>query len=233
MTSGKARKHNGSRKRHRRRKSGLNRRQRRILGLGLLVLTAVMLVLFAAFRAVSHEGTSRFAVSTAEIRKNGRVKITSVESFDQSYYSEEELADEIRQSVASYNQQNGSHIREGIFNVTDGVAKLELTYDSCEDYVRFNERSMFLGPVSDALAQGYDFSTAYTAVNRDDMSKILTKDNLSEQSGNLCLIVTEPLNIITQRQILYAGTNLRAASDTEADVTGEVSEDQPAIIIFR
>ena len=61
--------------------------------------------------------------------KNGSVTVTSVESFDQDYYSSAELSDMADSEISAYNASNGSDaVRKKKLAVKDGHAELICVY---------------------------------------------------------------------------------------------------------
>ena len=117
--------------------------------------------------------------------------------------------------------------------VRGGVATLILDYKSVGDYVSFNSAPMFFGTVKDAIEQGYDLRGILSAASRRNTSKILTQRDFEELSSNRLIYVTEKMNLVVPRRILYASGNLKVSADRQAIVNGTISESSPAILILE
>ena len=197
----------------------------------LTAMVALLAVIFLLFRCSTKEETS-YESSTAVFGKNGKVRVVSVEDFDPELYSEKELDGVIREELSKYNKGEKRIDLEAFF-VKDGKAYLELVYDSCDDYVQFNQLDMFNGTVKDALAQGYSFDSVLSATSTEDSSKILSANDLESLGDHQAIFVMEPMDLVVPRRILYAGSNLSITDNRSAKVSGNVSRDEPAVIIMK
>ena len=116
--------------------------------------------------------------SVIAVSKDGTVTDTIREPFDQDYYSQQELQDEVLKAVASYNSGMGNEaITVSKVQVDDGVTDVEMKYRSAEDYAAFNRETFFIGTPAQARLSGFDLNKVYTAVS--DPSKT-------------CLLYTSP-----------------------------------------
>lgn len=198
----------------------------------MILIIAAVLVVFAlvlAFIAVTDTiGSTDYTASTIEFLRNGKVRVTSVEAFDQDYYDAEELEETISEAIAEY----GDGVSQEYLDVSDGTAKLVLTYDSAEDYVAFNSVDLFTGTVAEAEEAGYDFQSIMSAVSQEDTSKILTEATLDQLSDNVVIILFEQADIVTYQDMLYATSNLGVTDSTHATAIDTISEDTPAIVIL-
>ncbi len=208
--------------------------KRRIFRLCIAAVLAVLVII--AVRAFRAREISDFIASTASFTRRGGVEVTTIETFGKSYYDQNELREAIRDSVDRYNRDSGAGkelIEWKGLTVRNGVATLILNYKSVADYVAFNEAPMFFGTVRDALEQGYDLKGILSAVSRRNTSKILTQRDFEGLSSNRLIYVTEKMNLVVPRRILYASGNLRVSADKEAIVNGTISESSPAILILE
>lgn len=220
----------GSPARHRK------KQKERAARLAVYLAAAVIAVgVFLAVRAVTRAlGPEEYTASTAEFRKNGSIRITTVESFAEDYYDADELKKTIRDAVASYNEKNGSgSVAEKSFKVEDQTAVLVLDYASAEDYSGFNDTSLFIGTVQEAQADGYDFESIMSAVSHADSSRILNQATLDQLSENEVIILTEQVNVVMPRGILYATPNLGVTDETHATAIDTISREKPAIVILK
>lgn len=202
-----------------------------------LCIAAVLIVLIIiAVRAFRAREISDYIASTASFTRRGEVEVTTIETFGKSYYDQDELRRAIRDAVDQYNQDNGGGkelIEWKGLTVRGGVATLILDYKSVGDYVSFNSAPMFFGTVKDAIEQGYDLRGILSAASRRNTSKILTQRDFEELSSNRLIYVTEKMNLVVPRRILYASGNLKVSADRQAIVNGTISESSPAILILE
>lgn len=204
--------------------------------LAVLFAAAVIAAgVFLAVRAVTKAlGPEEYTASTAEFHRNGSIRITTVESFAEDYYDADELKKTIRDAVASYNEKNGSgRVVEKSFKVADQTAVLVLDYKSAEDYSDFNDTSLFIGTVGEAQTDGYDFESIMSAVSHADSSRILNQATLDQLSENEVIILTEQVNVVMPRGILYATPNLGVTDETHATAIDTISREKPAIVILK
>lgn len=219
-----------------RRRSGRRKRRfARIVVTAAVILIAVGII--AGIRAVTRAlGPEDYDAPTAEFRRNGSIRVTSIESFDQTYYDQNELADSIRSAVSEYNSANGENsVKEESFDVADGNAKVVLIYKSAEDYQNFNNTALFTGTVQDAEEAGYDFESIMQAVSNQDSSTILTQATLDQLLSNHTIILTEQVNVVLPRrwEILYATPNLGVTDFQHATAIDTISDEKPAIVILK
>ncbi len=205
-------------------------RQAAVLAAGLAVAAGI----FLAVRAVTKcFGPEEQTASAIEFRRNGSIVVTSVETLDQDYYDTAELKKTIRDSVSAYNEANGGGVKQTSFSVTENTAHLVMTYDSPEDYERFNDTTLYVGTVQGARDEGFDFASIMSSVSNADSSKILNEATLEQLLSNGVIILTEQANVVTAKGILYATPNLGVTDETHASAIGTINEDTPAIIILK
>ncbi len=205
-------------------------RQAAVLAAGLAVAAGVLLAVRAVTRGLGPEEQTSSAI---EFRRNGSIVVTSVETLDQDYYDEAELKKTIRDAVSAYNEANGGGVKQNSFSVTDSTARLVMTYDSAEDYERFNDTTLYVGTVQGARDEGYDFASIMSSVSNADSSKILNEATLEQLPDNGAIILTEQADVVTNKDILYATPNLGVTDATHASAIGTISSESPAIIILK
>ena len=210
---------------HRRRRKGKHRSRVILAAAAVIIVAAVILMLIAVTDTV---GSNEYTSSTIELLRNGKIRVTSVESFDQDYYDAEELEETIKDAISEY----GDGVSQDYLDVSDGSAKLILTYDSAEDYVAFNGTDLFFGTVAEAEEAGYDFQSIMSAVSQEDTSKILTEATLDQLLENEVLILFEQADVVTWKDMLYATSNLGVTDSTHATAIDTISDETPAIVIL-
>lgn len=209
----------------RRRRKGKHRSRIIPAAAAVIIVIAVILMLIAVTDSV---GSNEYTASTIELLKNGKIRVTSVESFGEDYYDAEELEETIKDAISEY----GDGVSQEYLEVSDGSAKLVLTYDSAEDYVAFNDTDLFVGTVAEAEEAGYDFQSIMSAVSQEDTTKILTEATLDQLLENEVLILFEQADVVTWKEMLYATSNLGVTDSTHATAIDTISDEMPAIVIL-
>lgn len=229
----------GSARRRLSKKERLRRKRIRLLkrfaGAFLVLLVLLLLIVHFAGKSSSDSATAESggqssSSSEAVFSKNGSIKVTSVESFDKSYYSEDELSAMIESQIKEANDA-GCRIKNEGLHVKNGVAALTLSYGSSSDYETFNERKLYYGKFSDAEASGYDPKAAIGCASMENSEKLLTADDLSSLTGKTFVYVTDEMALTVPYDILYASANVRV-SGKKAEPTSEVSENAPAMLVL-
>lgn len=219
------------------RKRNARRKKHRILAGLILAAAAVIVIAGLAVHAFRDAfGPEDYDAPTAEFRKNGSIRVTSVETFSEDYYSSDELASTISGAVRDYNSANGDgSVKEESFSVENGNAKVVLIYRSAADYQSFNNTTLFRGTVQEAEDSGFDFESIMEAVSNEDSTKILTQATLDQLLANQTIILTEQVNVVLPRRwsILYATPNLGVTDFQHAAAIDTISDEKPAIIILK
>ncbi len=178
--------------------------------------------------------------STVFIDKKGKVTSVDVEGLDRDYYDEEELESYITEHVAEYTQKNGDTVEKVSFGVTEGVAKLQMEYDSCEDYTGFNGIELYQGTVLSAQAEGYDFDTEFYSVGDDSeeegAGKALKKEDVLADDDNKVVIIKANVNVQVPGSILYVSAQDTKVMDRKTvSITGEGADEEAELtyIIYK
>jgi len=118
--------------------------------IALCILISSMSVLAACGKEIPED-------DTISVNRKGNITCTVVEDFDKSYYDAEELRAEIEEDAAAYNVNFAQdHLTLELFEVTDGVAVLQTTFDQAKYYADYSGMTLFVGTVEEALEEGYD-----------------------------------------------------------------------------
>lgn len=159
-----------------------------------------------------------------EVHKDGSVKSHIVEAFDQSYYDEAELQESMESDIADYNVTAGDkNISLDQFLVKDAVAKATITYASAEDYMAFNEETLFLGTIKEAKSAGYEVSVDMNAV--EDTSSIQKLSSLSGDENMKLVIFSEPVEVKVYGKVLYVSKGLAPGSSDKSVTVTDTNQD--------
>ena len=173
--------------------------------------------------------------STVFIEKKGKITSVDVEALDKDYYDEAELESYITDHVNDYTSENGNTVEMASFTVTDQVAKLQMQYDSYEDYTAFNGIELYDGTVVEAEAAGYDFDTDFISASDEDTKKV-SKDDVLADDNNKIVIIKANVDVKVDGTILYVSKeNTKVTEKNKVSITGEGSAEEAALtyIIYK
>ena len=173
--------------------------------------------------------------STVFIEKKGKITSVDVEALDKDYYDEAELESYITDHVNDYTSENGNTVEMVSFTVTDQVAKLQMQYDSYEDYTAFNGIELYDGTVVEAEAAGYDFDTDFISASDEDTKKV-SKDDVLADDNNKVVIIKANVDVKVDGTILYVSKeNTKVTEKNKVSITGEGSAEEAALtyIIYK
>lgn len=188
-----------------------------ILTLGFLFLAG------CSMEAVPNE-------NTISVDKKGKITYTVVEDFGKNFYDAEELQKEIEEEIDAYNQNfSTAHLELKAFEVADGVAKLQTSFDEAKYYADYSGMTLFLGTVAEAEGSGYDLSGEYmdTEGSLTDLSLIPDTD----QAKVLVVELEEAARVVVPGKIICASRsgNVQIIGTSEA----LVGEEQQACVIYE
>lgn len=167
--------------------------------------------------------------SEVTILKDGTIDSRIVDSFEKSYYSQEELQQKILLEAATYNRLAG----EGAVSVEkvaveDGLAKVKMTYASASDYAEFNDGVFFVGSIEEAQKAGYNLNKVLVS----------TEDNLATVGMSDILAMTDMQILITDMKdpvrlsgkAAYVSSNVSVGSQMKSVSFKEESEEMSYVI---
>ena len=189
----------------------------------LLLLAAVLLLAGCG----GNNGTED--ITNLEFRKNGEVVHTIVEDFSASYYSLDELMDDVQAQVDAYNEKAGSkRITIGSAEVKEGVITMTMTFKDASDYSSFYRQALFCGTVKDAFSAGYDLNVTLKSAKEDGTS--VGRQDILEMGDRHIIVLREPVTVKPYADILYVSESVEVTGNREAAAT-----DSQALsyIIFR
>ncbi len=179
--------------------------------------------------------------STVFIEKKGQIVSMDVEALDKEYYDEAELESYITDHVTEYTAANGETVEKIFFEVTDGIAKLQMEYDSYEDYTGFNGIELYTGTVVKAQAAEYGFDTEFCSVSKGSgdseyaLEKVSKEEVLADDS-NKVVIIKANVDVQVPGTILYVSAqDTKVTGKNTVSITGEGSSEEAALtyIIYK
>lgn len=198
-------------------------------------LAGFLCVAFAVGGMTACGNTTGVEGSVITVSKDGTVTDTIREPFDQDYYSQQELQDEVLKAVTSYNSRMGNEaVTVSKVQVDGGVTDVEMKYQSVEDYAAFNRETFFIGTLAQARLAGFDLNKVYSAVS--DPSKTMGMTELFNTDGILVLITDTTQTVVMNYKILYASDGVEVADHAKAfrvqsDENNQISKE--ICVIFK
>lgn len=202
---------------------------KKVIGAGGLLILCVSLL----------SGCSKKAsvdTATVFVEKKGKIVSVDVEALDKDYYNETELEEYINDHVTNYVEDNGATVELTSFEVTDGVAKLQMEYDTYEDYSRFNGIDLYTGTVVTALAAGYDFDVEFSQISKESETKIVSRNEVLENEDNKVAIIKANLNVNVPGSVLYVSNqNTTMIDKNTVSIVSEEADEETALtyIIYK
>lgn len=198
---------------------------KRYLCMGLVFLLAVSL--FAGCG-----GRLNVDRSTVYVQKKGTVLSADVIQFDKAHYDETELEEGIKSQVEEYCSGAGDKVSMESFAVKDGVAKLNLKFDTFEDYRDFIQIELYSGNIVKARAEGYDFDAEFFSVSDGEKKSVSTEEVL-EADDNKVVIIKANVDVKVDGTILYvSGENTSVKGKDTASISGDEERSEEADVTY-
>ncbi len=164
-----------------------------------------MILLVCCLAGCGDQETS-YDTTTLVVKDDGTFVEVVVEPFDKEYYDASELESFVQNEIQEYNLRKVSTqlSLEGV-EVEDEIAKVSISYKTDEDYRNFNEGTVFVGTVREAINEGYQFDQTFRAYEKtEDVSVAQVTEN-----GNYGIVITaEAINVALPDKILYISENV-------------------------
>ena len=158
-------------------------------------------------------------VSGVSVSKNGRITEVVRESFDASYYNEEELQSQIESEISDYNSSHDDKsVKKKSLKVENGEAQLRMVYDSYQDYAQFNHVGFYVGDINGAIQAGYAFEGSFLPVSDGktaDGSSIWGSSLMSGKNYKT-IVVNEALLVDVPGTICYVSEGVKVTVKSEA-----------------
>lgn len=169
--------------------------------------------------------------TSVSLDKNGTVQSNIRESFEESYYDEDELLQMILTQAASYNRKAGSgSIAVEKVEVKDGVAEVQMTYAKAQDYASFNKMVFFAGNAKEADQEGYELNVVLSGV-KNPQETVGKADILAMEDETLLITdITDPIKL--DGKALYVSENVTVSGNGKT-VCRSLDSEGLAYIIFK
>ena len=173
--------------------------------------------------------------NTIALQRNGKILEAAVETFDQSYYKEDELNSYIQNAVDDYTAEHGKKS----VSVTESKeeekkAYLTLQYENAETFQDFSGIECFSGSIVEAQSAGYDFEQDFYPVTDGKADKKTVRgSSLLEDDDLKVLIVKENSDLIVPGKIAYVSTEgTEVTSEKQVNVTQKQQDTDESVLVY-
>ena len=142
--------------------------------------------------------------STLFIESDGGVVSKDIEAFDTHEYSKESFRKYVNQRIDDYNKKMDSKaikLKELEFNNDNAI--LTISYKSYKDYSKFNDIDLFVGSVSDAVAEGYSIDTNFVKIEDNKPVKKVSCNKVLENNSDKIVIIKANTRVNISGTIKY------------------------------
>ncbi len=163
--------------------------------------------------------------SVVYVDKKGAITTLDVDVFDQGYYSEEEFKKDMEDFVSSYNEEHGKNaVKVEDFSVEDQKVRLQMKYQTAEDYRNTIGIEMYQGKVVNALAEGYGFDVEFSAVEDGKVTGSAQKTDFYGEGDLKTVIIKANTNVKVEGEICYVSTDHVEVTGTDSVTIGADSD---------
>ncbi len=173
--------------------------------------------------------------NTIALQRNGKILEAAVESFDQSYYDQEELNTYVQNAVDDYTAEHGKKsVSVTDSKVEEKKAYLTLQYENAETFSDFTGIECFNGSIVEAQSAGYDFDLDFYPVTDGKAdTKTVKGSTLLDDDDLKVLIVKENSDLIVSGKIAYVSTEgTEVASEKQVNVTQKEQDTDEAVLVY-
>lgn len=207
----------------------------------LMILAAAM----AMLTGCTGGGTTAFTPteSSLYITSEGTVTSATVETYEESYYSADDLKAYVEEVLTSFNGQTGTDsetpsasIRE--CTMSDGTAKLLIDFKDADSYLNFMEEypdeesriqvtDMDITTVTDGVAKGYLVGKNFTKTSAD--GKTVASDEVMKQSKLYVAAIEGAALLQTDGAIQYISEGVSVVGANMI----QTPEDEVSYVVFK
>ena len=172
--------------------------------------------------------------NTIALQRNGKILEAAVETFDQSYYKEDELNSYIQNAVDDFTAEHGKKsVSVTESKVEEKKAYLTLQYENAETFQDFSGIECFSGSIVEAQSAGYDFEQDFYPVTDGKADKKTVRgSSLLEDDDLKVLIVKENSDLIVPGKIAYVSTEgTEVTSEQQVNVTQNQQDTDESVLV--
>ena len=173
--------------------------------------------------------------NTIALQRNGKILEAAVETFDQSYYKEDELNSYIQNAVDDYTAEHGKKsVSVTESKVEEKKAYLTLQYENAETFQDFSGIECFSGSIVEAQSAGYDFEQDFYPVTEGKADKKSVKGSTLLKEDDLkVLIVKANSDLIVPGKIVYVSADgTEVTSEKQVNVTQKNQDTDEAVLVY-
>lgn len=173
--------------------------------------------------------------NTIALQRNGKILEAAVETFDQSYYKEDELNSYIQNAVDDYTAEHGKKsVSVTESKVEEKKAYLTLQYENAETFQDFSGIECFSGSIVETQSAGYDFEQDFYPVTDGKADKKTVRgSSLLEDDDLKVLIVKENSDLIVPGKIAYVSTEgTEVTSEKQVNVTQKQQDTDESVLVY-
>lgn len=136
------------------------------------------------------------------VEKDGSVKTKLVESFAESYYSQDELIQMVNDELADYNSKHGegSIVMES-YELSDGLMHIDFSFATVSAYNDYMDDDIFVGTVSEAYSAGFDFNRLLSKASASENT--IGKNDLMGMGDKKIVVLDGDAIVKTPTKIKY------------------------------
>ena len=195
-------------------KKSINRRKRKkskkiIVGRSIALVLFLMLILtvlgYFIAKDLYQKWEARFESNTSVvfIQKDGSVVSNDVIYFDTNIYNQTELGLFIEETISTYNKKHGEGaVVKNSLTIENNVASLILEYKDAATYTDFSGIELFMGSVSEAVSEGYEFDGKFAKIV-DGKAVECTKSDFVGNTELKVAIIKANTKVQIEGEILY------------------------------
>ena len=173
--------------------------------------------------------------NTIALQRNGKILEAAVESFDQSYYDQEELNTYVQNVVDDYTAEHGKKsVSVTDSKVEEKKAYLTLQYENAETFSDFTGIECFNGSIVEAQSAGYDFDLDFYPVTDGKAdTKTVKGSTLLDDDDLKVLIVKENSDLIVPGKIVSVSADgTEVTSEKQVNVTQKKQDTDEAVLVY-
>ena len=195
-------------------KKTTNRRKRKkskkiIVGRSIALVLFLILVLtvvgYFIAKDLYQKWEARFDSNTSVVflQEDGSVVSNDVIYFDTNIYNQTELGLFIEETISTYNKKHGEGaVVKNSLTIENNVASLILEYKDAATYTDFSGIELFMGSVSEAVSEGYEFDGKFAKIV-DGKAVECTKSDFVGNTELKVAIIKANTKVQIEGEILY------------------------------